>query len=331
MRIPQRLLRSFAISGLLFSPALLAHSHSSSHSHSSHSHSSHSGSSTSNEISSSHEASVESEADSVMEELGEYTRKKIRLHKLDKLLYCASALIEHQYNGEESALLGLGYMQTAMERINNEDYRYKDLRKECRKNLKARRKGVKKNTVSQRAMTEEESDGYMKEVKARFTANQGLIAIAEKALNGSFECRKASGFDIKVGAILALGLGLDHYTCVSPLGRRYHYAGPTFSAGVGLGVNVDTNIVDPTHFLLPLNNTHTNIRGEHDKAESWALLFGFGKTHDMNKEQKSMDLSIGAGYNNMTRGMFLFRAKRKSDFTSSGLYDHLGLPTDIHL
>ena len=315
MRIPRGLLKSLAYSGLLFSPTIFGQSSSVS--------------STSDEVSSSHEDSIQSEADEVLEELGEYTRKKIGLKRLDKLLHCASALVEHQFNGKESALKGLDYMQTAITRMSAEDYRYKDLTKSCRQDLKAMRNGVKQNTVDQVSMTAKESTCYMAQVKQRYSDTPGLVKVAEQALNSAFECRKATGVDFKVGAILALGMGWDHYTCTSSLGRRYHYAGPTVGAGLGLGVTFDSNITDPTRFVLPLHSSR--IRGENDTAMSWALAVGMGKTHDMNKEQKSMDFSVGAGYNNMKRGMFLMKAKRKPDFTTSGLYDHLGLPREIHL
>lgn len=281
------------------------------------------------DVSSSYEDSVASEEEDVMREMGELARKKVRIRKLNSFLQCATALVEHQFNGSESSIKGLTLMSTAMDRMNQENYDYKDLKKECYKEYKKYKKGVRKNTVTHDVMSQEEGEDYLTKVERTFKGKPGLVNIARKAMNPSYECRKATGTDIKVGAILAISAGWDHYTCKSPLGRKYHVFGPTLGLGMGLGVTIDTNIVDPTRFVYPMHNSNLDATG--DMSESKAFLFGFGRTVDKNKDQKSSDLSIGLGVNSTKRGLMLMRLRRFPDFASSGVYSDLGVPSEVNL
>ena len=163
---------------------------------------------------------VRSAQASVDEERGELARTTVRIKELRKTLDCATKLVEYQFNGQESAMRGLDMMSTIMDRIANKDYRYKDLKKECRSIYKNYKKDVRKHRAEMQVLTGKSQESYMAAVEEKYASKPGLIRIAKQAMNPQVECHKIAGSDIKVGALLAFSMGWDHYSCRTPLGKK---------------------------------------------------------------------------------------------------------------
>lgn len=280
-----------------------------------------------------------------LKSLGRNTRKKVHLLRLNRLIRCASALVEDQYGGYTSSLQGLSIFNALSECLEGESYEYEFLANKCSKILAGYRKRVLKKEEVSRALTEDEKNKYLAEVVLRFPEKINILTIARQAVNSVLVCRRAIGFHMEGGLGFVSGFGGDHYSCWSPLGRKIHLSGPTVSAGVGFGLNInigggqDYNILTPLHNLKNLVVTH---------AESQAVAIGFSKvegTKDTFKqadkkvvsEQKnpkqtfSREGTLGVGWQKVTRRTeFLKSVGFHNAFKETGLYDLLGVPVQIH-
>ena len=277
---------------------------------------------------SSHEESVASQQRSVEREQGQLSRKTVRVKKLNKLLDCATALVENQYGGSQSSLRGLEFMSQAVDRVRAQNYNYGDLTTNCKIAYHEFKKAERKDRVNRERMVGQTQENYMAQVREKYSEKPGIVALAEKSLNPNLECRKAMGFDVKAGAILSVGLGWDHYVCRSPLGRKYHVFGPATSVGLGVGATVDAGLCDQNTFSYPLHTHPFDVTT--DDAESTAVIFGRGETQTSDRDVKSKDLSIGVGMNNMERMLTLFRAKGRANYFKSDVYKNLELPAEVY-
>ncbi len=277
--------------------------------------------------------------------LGHKTRKTVHILRLNRLIKCASTLVEDQYGGYASSLQGLSIFNALSKSLEGESYEYEFLAKKCEKILAGYKKRVLKQKEVSRGLTEDEKNKYLAEVVLRFPENTNILTIARQAVNSVLVCRRTIGFHMEGGLGFVSGFGGDHYSCWSPLGRKIHLSGPTFSAGVGLGLNLNIgggqnyNVTTPLHDLKNLIVTH---------AESKAIGIGFSKiegTHeafkkvdekvflDQKNQQKtrSREGAIGVGWQKVTRQTaFVKNVGIHNAFKETGLYDLLGVPVQIH-
>ena len=252
-------------------------------------------------------------------------QKEIHLKRVNKLLDCATYLIEQQYNGAESAHKGLDFIAQLQGRVKDKDYAYNDLIRSCRAMKSSYKKAARKNQLAPTMLLAKEQQGYMQQVQSTYgKSNPGLVKIAQTALNPSLVCKKTSGFNLNVGALIAFSVGSEHYVCRTPLGRKYHMAGPSLGAGIGIGVTVDTGVADPNRFTMPLHRCGMVVTS--DEATSGALVVGLAETETEDKQLKSNDVSVGAGVSSISRGHMLFKIGGRSNYIKSGLYNMIGLP-----
>jgi hypothetical protein len=244
--------------------------------------------------------------------------KKHHIHKINldssstkknisKSLLCISSLIEEQYDGFQSSLKGLEYLNSLYEKIHANDFKLNKLNQTCRQTLNL----YKKNKTA-RIITKEQQEEYLKIIRQTYSQQIFLQKIANKAINANLICKRTGGLELKIGFIKTLGLGWEHYSCRSPLGRGFHLFGPTFGSGFGFGVNVDLSFVDPIKFSLPLHITH--FKDVKDSSQSAALIFGVGRTNDPSQQQKSLDVSLGLGAHLQNRKLLLIKTKKKTHF-----------------
>ena len=123
----------------------------------------------------------------------------------------------------------------------------------------------------------------------------------------------------------SLSLGWNHYSCKTPLGRRYHLTGPNAGIGIGIGAIIDMSLAERTSFSLLLDSK--TFRTNSDDAKAWAALIGKGETYN-NLEEKSSDVTLGLGFHSMQRGHLLVKIKKQPKFKRSGLYDFVDIPKE---
>ena len=155
-----------------------------------------------------------------------------------------------------------------------------------------------------------------------------LLRSLKKAMNPSMTCKKTTGFNLTGGLGFALSFGGDHYLCRTPLGRKYHIAGPSFGLGYGIGATADVGVADPNRFTIPMHRRGMIFTS--DNASSGAAVFGMGETETNDMQLKSNDLTVGAGVHKTKRGHALIKIGGKSNYVKSGLYRMLGLPLAQH-
>ncbi len=266
-----------------------------------------------------------------LKSLGHKTRKIVHTLRLNRLIQCASALVEDQYGGYASSLQGLSIFNALSKRLEGESYEYEFLAKKCGKILASYKKRVLKKEEVSKSLTEDEKNKYLAEVVLRFPENTNILTIARQAVNAVLVCRRAIGFHMEGGLGFVSGFGGDHYSCWSPLGRKIHLSGPTFSGGVGLGLNINIGGGQDYNIITPL---HDPKNEKMSYSESQAIGIGFSKIENHDKhEQKthSREGTLGVGWQKVTRhSVFSKSIGLSNTFKETGLYDLLGVPVQIH-
>lgn len=280
-----------------------------------------------------------------LKSVGRKARKTVHLRRLNRLIKCASALVEEQYDGYKSSLQGLSLFEALSKKLEGIDYEYSFLYKKCRTFLKRYKKQLRKKRITSKVLDDAETEKYLKEVDLRFPENEAIRTIATQALNPKLICRRAFGFHMEFGIGGIVGFGGDHYSCWSPLGRKLHFSGPTGSGGVGAGIAINVggsqnyNIVTDLHNLKNLKLT---------KSESQAVIFGYSKVEGNNDSSKETNVKLfpenkgshdkmsgegvlGSGWQKVVRRTALSkRVGLHHRFKETGLYDLLGVPVQIH-
>jgi len=89
--------------------------------------------------------------------LGHKTRKTVHILRLNRLIKCASTLVEDQYGGYASSLQGLSIFNALSKSLEGESYEYEFLAKKCEKILAGYKKRVLKQKEVERVFQEVEN------------------------------------------------------------------------------------------------------------------------------------------------------------------------------
>ena len=291
------------------------------------------------------DSSAHSEEEKILKRAGKRSRKKIHLQSLKKLLVCSTNLVESQYGKTESSLKGLEILEALSKQIVLENYTYDDLQKKCDKILKSFKERAKKKEISKTLLNDREARIFLTQLIKKFKASPHIVEVAKKAINPVLKCHKSFGWDLSFGVIGAFSFGWDHYSCSTPLGRKYHMFGPSVGGGLGIGVTLKSQHASKKIIEVPLFDLD---KLKHERNRGGAFVLGKTKNYlnktkaplvlsrkqrknRPEKDEKSKESTFGLGYHKTEKRIGIMKGKGFPDFKKSGLYELLKVPSEIHL
>jgi hypothetical protein len=160
---------------------------------------------------------------------------------------CPIELIERQWGGSRSVIIGTKILEQFIDEIENPTGALSQLITKCEDQLAIFRQDSKNGNIRSRSIVLDEYDnlvGLLHSGKRLPLMNEILGAINQKT-----SCY-SNGYSVSIGQVIAFGTGYCNMECYSPLGRRFTLRGISYSYGVGAGViatlpNIKSMVSEP--------------------------------------------------------------------------------------
>jgi uncharacterized protein YfeS len=166
-----------------------------------------------------------------------------------QLLDCPLALIERQWQGLESVLIGTQYLREFIAESNKHQPNYQSIYFDCLNTLEEYQSRDRQGLVKARDLGMSE----IEELKLKFNQQsaieeQRLLKLVLSGLNAETLCY-SQRVSVNAAFFLGLSAGTSYMECYTPLGRRFMLLGP--SIGVGAGIS--------TSMILPNSGYHNQL------------------------------------------------------------------------
>lgn len=148
-------------------------------------------------------------------------------------LDCPINLIEQQYNGIESVLVGTKFLNIYFSHNNLSIKEYKNLIIECENTLRKYQEDTRQKVVQPREVTQDEIQTFINTMTSDKASNQlGVGSLVLNSINQSTVCyARRTAFEASY--FIGGSMGSTAAECFTPMGRHFLFIGPSIGYGVG--------------------------------------------------------------------------------------------------
>lgn len=186
--------------------------------------------------------------------------KSKKLH----FLKCPAKLIENQYNGPESVIMGIEIFEDLINESYQIDPDYENIHDNC---LDILDEYVRLENLEEIKRKELSAQEYGVIASSNFLKNTPKLAeLILASINAETLCH-SSRIAVSAHVVLGLSMGVYQMDCYTPLGRRFTLRGPALGMGFGGGISLAL----PNHKEFTNSLAHGLYIYKRQKYDHWTM------------------------------------------------------------